>query len=106
MGAYKDALHITGEETGSRASLAVDALTTRRGVVVLDGLLALRPEADHITCEVIASSMAPSQYRSAIEDGQSLLNRSTIFNAISGTTLLWVLVEDYGTGVGVLAHGS
>ena len=106
MGAYKDALYITAEETGPRASLAVDVLTTCRGVVVLDGLLALRPEADHITCEVIASRATPGRYRAAIEDAQSLLNRSTIFNAVSGATLLWVVVEDYGMGVGILAHGS
>jgi len=106
MGAYKDALHVTAEEVGARAALAMDVLANRRGVVVLDGVLALRPESNHIACEVIASRSTSGQYRLAIEEAQSLLKRSTISNAVSGIKLVWVVVEDYGMGVGVLAHGS
>jgi hypothetical protein len=106
MSAYKDALHVTASETGPRALLASEILSTLGGVVVLDSMLALRPEPDRILCEVIAQPGSPANYQAAVQAAQSHLKDSTLFSAVSGKVLSWLVVDDYGTGVGVLWHGS
>ena len=106
MSAYEDALHITAGEIGPRALLASEVLSTRSGVVVLDNVLALRPEPDRIFCEVIAEAGSPHNYQAAVEAAQSLLKSSTLFNSVSGKALCWLVVDDYGMGVGVLWDGS
>ncbi len=101
MSAYKDALHIAVQESDRRALLASELLSSGRGVVVLDGTLALRPEPDRILCEVIATPVSLAKYRGAVEAAQALLKRSTIFKDIS-KPLSWLVVDDYGMGTVVL----
>ena len=106
MGAYKNDLHIGVDETGPRYDLACELLSTGRGVVVLNGTLALRPEPSRVLCEVIADSVSPAKFPVMVQAAQSLLERSTIGNTLAGKVLSWLLVEDYGMGVHVLWHGS
>jgi hypothetical protein len=106
MSAYKDALHITVRESAARVALASELLASGTGVVVLDNLLALRPEAGRIICEVIANGIASSKYAAAVEAAQALLKRSTLFKSVAGKALTWLVVDDYGMGVSVVAHGS
>jgi hypothetical protein len=55
MSAYKHALHLSSTERGPKLQLATELLAEGKEVVVLDGTLALRPEADKILCEVISA---------------------------------------------------
>jgi len=96
MSAYKDALHISSAERGARLQLAVTLLAGQGPVVVLDDLLALRPDRDAILCEVIASgSLAP---QAQVQNAKRLLQFSTLGGSIEGRQCHWLLVEDYGTG--------
>ena len=105
--AYDDALQIASSETGSRADLAIDLLANANGVVVLDSVLALRPEPDRILCEVFASpSTVPGKYEAVAESAKEFLAQSTIFKALPVKPLSWLVVYDYGKGVVVLWRAS
>jgi hypothetical protein len=106
MSAYKDALRIAFDETGPRALLAAELLSTGRGIVVLDSVPALRAEADRILCEVIATPSNPANYQAAVAAARSRFSSSSLSNSIAGKPLCWRVVDDYGTGIGVLWHGS
>jgi hypothetical protein len=74
-------------------------LLQAQGVVLLDHFLALRPCGDHILCEVIANGAHdPIGYQAAVAEAKSLLAASSIFNFVSGMRMVWLAVEDYGSG--------
>ena len=102
MSAYKDALHIEPEESGSRLQLALELLSSGEAVVLLGDRLALRPMASRILCEVItqlpAQSREPAAHLSEIESAKRMLNASTIASAVKTKKLEWLVVDDYGTG--------
>jgi hypothetical protein len=110
MSAYRDALSITLEEAGSRLSLAMDLLGSRKAVVLLGERLALRPMPDRILCEVItqvpAAARTPSAHRTEVESAQRMLRESTISAALKGRRLEWLVVDDYGTGTVELWHAN
>jgi hypothetical protein len=105
MSAYKGDLHIRSDESGGRLALARELLATGQGVVVLDGILALRPDGGGILCEVIADG-SESDFASEVAGAQDLLARSTLdLHAIS-RKLQWLVVDDYGTGTRELWRAS
>jgi hypothetical protein len=53
MSAYKDALTIDAQSSEQRLALAADVPDRCEGVVMLDGVVALRPTPDAILCEVL-----------------------------------------------------
>ena len=96
MSAYRDALHISSAENGARLQLAIELLASHGSVVVLDELLALRPDRDTILCEVIASgNLAP---QAQVQNAKRLLESSPLGSSIRGKRCNWLVVEDYGTG--------
>jgi hypothetical protein len=110
MSAYRDALHIEPEESGSRLKLAVELLSSRRAVVLVGERLALRPMPDRILCEVITQtpepSRSPSAHRAEVESAKRMFNASTIKNAVESEKLEWLVVDDYGTGTVELWHAN
>ena len=105
MSAYKDALHIQSDESGGRLALAQDLLAAGQGVVVLDGILALRPSGGELLCEVIANG-SESDFASRIARAQGLLARSTLGLPAPSRKLQWLVVDDYGTGTQELWRAS
>jgi hypothetical protein len=110
MSAYKDALHIEPEESGSRLQLAVECLSSGKVVVLLGERLALRPMPGRILCEVITQlptqSRQPTAHRSEVESAKRMLTASTIASAVSSKKLEWLVVDDYGTGTVELWHAN
>ena len=96
MSAYKHALHLSSTERGPRLQLAAELLAEGREVVVLDGVLALRPESDKILCEVISAGSVPPQTQ--VESAKRLLQASTLGGLVDSQRCRWLVVEDYGTG--------
>ena len=76
MSVYKDALHVSSSEIGPRLQLASELLAGRGAVVVLDGLLALRPARDEILCEVISSGSLTPQAQ--VQNAKRLLEASSL----------------------------
>lgn len=107
MSAYKDALHISANETGGRVELAAELLSSGRGVVVLNHLLALRPVASGLVCEVMGhNGRNPHHYKAEVESAQALLANSSLASATAGKKLSWLVVEDYGMGTVELWRAS
>ena len=96
MSAYKHALHLSSTERGPRLQLAGELLAEGREVVVLDDVLALRPESEKILCEVIAVGSVAHQAQ--VESAKRLLNASTLGSFVDSQRCRWLVVEDYGTG--------
>jgi hypothetical protein len=96
MSAYKDALHLTSAEQGPRLALAAEILAEGSGVVVLDGVLALRPASDKIQCEVISSGTTPPHAQ--VEAAKRLLLVATLGCLVDSHKCDWLLVDEYGTG--------
>ena len=69
MSAYKDALNIDASASDHRLASAAEVLGGRNGVVMFDGVLALRPTQAELICEVI--DPAPSAHRCATEYGSA-----------------------------------
>ena len=96
MSAYKDSLRLSSTECGARLAAAAELLAERKAVVVLDNTLALRPDADRILCEVIASDGIPPEEQ--VEAAKRLLQASTLGSMINQERHQWIVVHDYGTG--------
>jgi hypothetical protein len=96
MSAYKDALHLTSADQGPRLALAAEILAEGSGVVVLDGVLALRYASDKIQCEVISSGATPPDIQ--VEAAKRLLQMATLRRVVDSDKCEWLLVDDYGTG--------
>jgi hypothetical protein len=106
MSAYRDALHIKSDESGSRLTLAQDLLTTGQGVVVLNGVLALRSNGHEILCEVISNGPS-ADFSSEVASAKDVLARSTLgLPSAAGIALQWIVVDDYGTGTQELWRAS
>lgn len=105
MSAYKDALHITVEQVGSRLALAQELLATGEGVVVLNSVLALRPSGPEFLAEVIATQSG-RDFAEQVEAAKSLLAQSTLAASVNNHKLSWLVVDDYGMGTAELWHPS
>ena len=105
MSAYKDALHIKSDESGGRLALAQELLATGQGVVVLDGVVALRPSGRELLCEVISDGSGTG-FASEVASARELLARSTLGLSASTRKLQWLVVDDYGTGTQELWRAS
>jgi hypothetical protein len=110
MSAYKDAVRIDPEESGSRLELARELLRNGDAVVLVGGRLALRPLPDRILCEVVTQTPPPSRgvsaYLTEVESAKRMLMASSIASGVAGRKLEWVVVDDYGTGTTELWHAN
>ena len=107
MSAYKNDLHIRANESGRRAQLAAELISTGRGVVVIEEMLALRPNDGELLCEVISRPFSDvASYEAVVEDAKALLASSSLVAATASKRLSWLVVEDYGTGTLELWHAS
>ena len=102
MHAYQDALTVWGNSSSERIALAIALLERREAVVLLENRVALRPELDGVTCEVIDPSRGehPSdqRYSALIDDAQRLLRSSALWKSLKEMRLDWCVVADYGMG--------
>jgi hypothetical protein len=102
MSAYRDALVVDDSSSDQRLDLAVGVLNRCEGVVLLDGVVALRPTPRAIICEVI--DPAPTAHRCAeefkvlVENASLVLANSKLAKWLPSRSLEWVVVDDYGSG--------
>jgi hypothetical protein len=108
MSAYKDALVVDDTSSDQRLDLAGQVLAQCESVVLLYGVVALRPTPGEIICEVI--DPAPNSHRCAeefkvlAENAGRALSGSRLAARLPSRPLKWVVVDDYGTGTVELWH--
>jgi hypothetical protein len=106
MSAYKDALVVDETSSEQRLALATGVLDRCEGVVMLDGVAALRPTLRAILCEVIdpmpTAHRCAEEFKVLIENAERGLARSKLANRLPARPLRWLVVEDHGTGTVVL----
>lgn len=102
MSAYKDALTLGPDASDDRVALAADVLARGAGVVLLEGVLALRPSGSTLLCEIIDPT--PSAHRCAreydvlVENARRTLEASSLGARLPERPRVWLVVEDHGTG--------
>ena len=102
MSAYRDALVVDDSSTDQRLALATTVLERCEGVVLFDGIVALRPTPHAIICEVI--DPAPNAHRCAeefkvlVDNARLGLANSKLSKRLPSRPLEWLVVDDYGSG--------
>jgi hypothetical protein len=108
MSAYRHALVVTNESSEERLNLAASLLQQGEGVVVLDGVVALRSERDHLLCEVVepmpSCRRTNDEYASLAHNAAVGLAASRLGARLPNRPLKWLVVDDYGTGTQELWH--
>jgi hypothetical protein len=102
MSAYRDALAIDDASSEQRIALAAELLSSGRGVVLLEGMVALCPTADGILCEVIdpmpSAHRCAEEFKVLVENAERTLSASKLGGLLPRRPLKWLVVEDYETG--------
>jgi len=102
MPAYKHALVIDDASSEQRLLLAAKVLDRCEGVVMLDGVIALRPTPGAILCEVIdptpAAHRCAEEFKVLVENAGHTLARSKLASRLPRRPLQWLVVEDDGAG--------
>jgi hypothetical protein len=108
MTAYRDALVIDEQASVERLALAAEILTSRKGVVMLDSVLALRSTHTRLLCEVVdpmpSAHRCAGEYEVLVENAQRALEASNLRDLLPGLPCEWLVVEDHGTGTAVVWH--
>lgn len=100
---YKQALVIDDTSSELRLALAGELLERCEGIVMLDGVIALRPGPAEIRCEVI--DPAPSAHRCAeefkvlLENAGRRLAGSKLAAFLPRRPFNWLVVEDSESGI-------
>ena len=102
MSAYKHALVVDDASSEQRLALAAAVLDRCEGVVMLDGVVALRPTPSAILCEVIdptpTAHRCAEEFKVLVENAGRGLAKSKLGRRLPPRPLRWLVVEDCGTG--------
>ena len=102
MSTYKHALVV--DDTSSEQVLALAAVVLDRceGIVMLDGVVALRPAPGVIRCEIIdpnpTAHRCAEEFKVIVENASRGLAGSKLASRLPHRPIQWLVVEDYGTG--------
>jgi hypothetical protein len=106
MSAYKDALAIKAGDADQRYALAGEILANGEGVVVLEGLLAVRATDHELLCEVIdpapSARRCANEYEVLVENARLALEASKLRDLLPRLPQRWLVVEDDNTGTSEL----
>ncbi len=108
MSAYRDALSVDAEASEQRLALAGGILRDGDGVVLLEGILALRPTPNALLCEVIDPTpsirRSGDEYEVLVEGARRLLEASRLRAQLPSIRREWLVVDDHGMGTLELWH--
>lgn len=100
VSAYANALVIDDSSPEQLLELAAGVLDRCERVVLLDGVVALRPTPGAILCEVIDAMPAhrcAEEFKVLVENAQRRLAGSKLAARLPRRALQWLVVEDSGT---------
>jgi len=102
MSAYRDALAIDAEASAERLALAAQILAGREGVVMLDGVVALRSTRALLLCEVVdpmpSARRCEVEYEVLVENAQRALEASRLRQLLPDLPRRWSVVEVHASG--------
>jgi hypothetical protein len=100
---YEDALVIDDSSPEQRLALAGEMLETCSGLVMLDGVVALRPLPGVIRCEVIdptpSAHRCEEEFKVLVENAGRRLGASRLASRLPRRLVQWLVVEDGETGI-------
>ncbi len=106
MSIYKHAFVIDDTSSEQRLLQAAEALDRCEDIVVLDGVVALRPTPTAIFCEVVDpmpnSHRCAEEFRVLIENAERGLAGSKFASFLPRRPHRWLVVNGYGTGAVIL----
>jgi len=102
MSAYRHALVVDDASSEQVLALAAELLDRCERVVMLDGVVALRPTPGAILCEIIdpnpAAHRCAEEFKVLVENASRGLAGSKLASRLPRRPLQWLVVEYYGTG--------
>ena len=102
MSAYRDALAIDAESSAERLALAAQILAGREGVVLLEGVVALRLTRALLLCEVVdpmpSARRCAVEYEVLVENAQRTLEASKLRRVLPDVPRRWSVVEVHASG--------
>jgi hypothetical protein len=100
MSSYKHILNVDDHTSEQLLKLAADWLERNEGVVVLNGVIALRPGPVAIVCEVIdptpAAHRCGEEFRVLVENAARTLAASQLASRLPQRPLQWRVVDQDG----------
>lgn len=104
--AYGDALVIDADSTADQLTRAAGILASGGGMVMLEGIVALRPTRTHLYCEVVdptaSARRCEREFEVLVENAQRTLHSSRLKDDLPDLPRRWRVVEDRGTDTVVL----
>jgi hypothetical protein len=108
MSARERAFAIEAGASDQRLALAAEVLASGSGVVVLDGVVALRLTNQWLVCEVAdptpSAHRCENEYEVLIENARRALEASKLRALLPHLPRKWLVVNDFGTGKVELWH--
>lgn len=100
---YEGALAVDEDSSEQRLALAGGLLASGAGIVLLDGVIALRPGPAGTRCEVIdpapSAHRCEEEFRVLVENAARRLAASRLAARLPRRPLWWLVVEDRGSGI-------
>jgi hypothetical protein len=103
-----DRLVVDDSSSDERLTLAEELLESCSGVVILEGVATLSPNADAIECTVTerrpTMARCEEEYRVLVENAARALRSSKLGSHLPDRPLRWSVVDDDGTGTIEIWH--
>jgi hypothetical protein len=100
---YEQALVVDDTSSERQLALAADLLETCGGIVLLDGMIAVRPGTVEIRCEVIdpdpSAHRCAEEFKVMVENAARRLAASTLGSRLPERPVRWLVVEDGESGL-------
>ena len=101
MSAYKQALIVDDDSSAQRLLLAADILKHGEGVVMPDGVVALRFTPNAILCEFIdptpTAHRCAEEFKVLVQNAERGLAQSKLARLLPRKRLEWLVVDGYRT---------
>jgi hypothetical protein len=100
---YERALLLDDASSGQRLAMAAELLESCRGIVMLDGAIALRPGPAEIRCEVIdpdpSAHRCAEEFKVLVENAGRRLAGSELATRLPLRPMRWLVVEVGNSGI-------
>ena len=100
---YEQALFVDDASSEQRLAKAAELLGSRGGIVMLDGVIALRPGPVEIRCEVIdpdpSAHRCAEEFKVLVENAARRLAGSKLATRLPLKPMRWLVVEAGNSGI-------
>jgi hypothetical protein len=102
MSTHKGAVAVELADSDDRLAFAAQALADGQSVVLLEGMLILRPAPGELRCEVVdpapSARRCANEYEVLVENAQRALEASTLAPLLPNLRRTWFVVGDNASG--------